>query len=435
MANKTITLAHGHDTIELSVPESTRILQSDNAPAHVLGAQEVHDALADPIGTESLEAMLRARAPRRVAITISDITRAVPNRVLLPPILETIADAGIPDEAVVIVVGTGMHRPSTEAEHETLVGPQIRSRYRIIDHRADDPEGLTRVSSDPHVAVSREFAEADFRIVTGFIEPHFMAGFSGGRKGVCPALVDLATVHRFHGYETLASPAAREGRLEGNPCHEIASSIAGTVGVDFLCNVAINRDKEIVSIYCGDLFEAHQRGTRDVALWNGVELDETFDIVVTSGGGAPLDHTYYQTVKGMCMALPALHSGSTLLVVSGCSEQFGSPEYVDVMTEYAARPGQFIVDIAHTPNRAKKDQWQYQMQCRVIDRIGAERILFVSDYLREEFMPITAANPVEGPGGATERAQRTLDRLLAEQPNASVAAIPEGPYTMLIPST
>lgn len=435
MANKTIPLAHGHDTIELSVPHSTRVLQSEHAPETVLGTGEIRDALAHPTGTDSLEALLRARSPRRVAITISDITRAVPNRILLPPILETIAAVGIPDEAVVIVVGTGMHRPSTEAEHETLVGPHILARYRIVDHRADDPDGLTRISTDPHVAVSSEFAEADFRIVTGFIEPHFMAGFSGGRKGVCPALVDLATVQRFHGYETLASPAAREGLLEGNPCHEIASSIARTVGVDFLCNVAINREKQIVGIYCGDLFEAHERGTRDVSLWNGVRLDETFDIVITSGGGAPLDHTYYQTVKGMCMALPALHSRSTLLIVSGCSEQFGSPEYVDVMTRYATRPAQFIADIAQTPNQAKKDQWQYQMQCRVIDRIGAGRILFVSDFLREEFLPITAAHPVGGPGTASERAQRALDRLLSEQPGSSVAAIPDGPYTMLIPST
>ena len=428
----TIQLAHGHDTVELRLPDTATILKPTEQPDRVLGADAVRAALAAPIGTPSLEELVRARSPRRVAITISDITRAVPNKVFLPPILETLDRAGVPDDAIVIVVGTGMHRPSTPAEHEILVGRDVLARYRVIDHRADDLSTLTTVSQDPYVAVSREFASAEFRIVTGFIEPHFMAGFSGGRKGVCPALVDLATIQRFHGYETLASPSAREGLLDGNPCHAIASEVARTVGVDFLFNVAINRSKQIVGIYCGELFEAHARGCRDVMRWNGVKIDRRYDIVVTSGGGAPLDHTFYQTVKGLCMALPALHTGSTLLIVSSCYEQFGSEEYVALMREYSLLPAEFISRIARDAGRTGKDQWEYQMQCRVIDRIGVENILFVSDDLDAEFQAIAAVNPVVGPGKAAERAQSALDRLLAERPGASVAVIPDGPYTMLI---
>jgi nickel-dependent lactate racemase len=344
-----------------------------------------------------------------------------------------VAGAGVPDEAIMIIVGTGMHRPSTQAELEHLVGRETLTRFRVVDHTAEIPATLVQVSDEPYVAVNGNFAEADFRIVTGFIEPHFMAGFSGGRKGVCPALVDLDTIQRFHGFRTLSHQLAVEGVLEGNPCHETALSVARETGVDFLFNVAINRRKEIIGIYCGELETAHGAGCHDVAACTTARPAQTFDIVVTCGGGYPLDQNFYQTVKAICMALPALHAESTLVVVSHCREQLGSPEYTDLMKRYAGRWRDFLADLAARPDRTEKDQWELQMQCRVLERVGQERILLVSDGLEPELQKVAGVTPVLGPAPVAERLQQTVDRLLREHPGASIAVIPDGPYTMLKP--
>jgi len=197
---QTARLLYGKDGIDVRVPESAAVLAGRHPPAVPDADAAVRAALAGPIGTAPLAELLRRRQPGSVAITISDITRPVPNQDLLPPLLAELNAAGVADEQVVVIIGTGMHRPSTPAERQTLLGDELLKRLEVLDHRADAPDTLTQVSDDPPVRVSRRFLEADFRVVTGYIEPHFMAGYSGGRKGVCPALVDLATVQRFHGY-------------------------------------------------------------------------------------------------------------------------------------------------------------------------------------------------------------------------------------------
>lgn len=429
---RTATLAYGKRRVSLSIPDAATVLEPDGAshPAP-LGAVEIDDALNHPIDSAPLLQLLQARRPRSVAITISDITRAVPNRQFMPVILDVIDRAGIPRAAVTIIVGTGMHRPSTAAEHLELLGAEIVETYEVIDHKADDADGLVTVSDDPYVAVNRRFAEADFRIVTGFIEPHFMAGFSGGRKGVCPALVDLRTIQRFHGFQTLSDPRAREGVLDGNPCHETALEVARAVGVDFLFNVAINDDKQIIGIYAGDLEAAHARGCGDVAAWTGVRLEQPYDIVITHGGGYPLDQNFYQTVKGMCLALPALHEKSTMLLLSECTQQLGSPEYTELMRHYSGRWQQFAADAATHLDRTDKDQWELQMQTRVLDRIGQDRLFFFSDGMDAEYQEIASVTPIHGAEPAEVRLQAKLDSLLAANPNATVAVIPGGPYTIL----
>jgi nickel-dependent lactate racemase len=355
----------------------------------------------------------------------------VPNRQFLPAILRLLNDAGVDDSRIVIIIGTGMHRASSEQERELLVGRDILGRVEVIDHRADDVETLVKVSDEPPVRVCRQFAEVDFRIVTGFIEPHFMAGFSGGRKGVCPALVDLQTIQRFHGYETLSSPNADNGILEGNPCHESALSVARAVGVDFLFNVAITRDRRIAGIYCGDLEEAHLAGCEQVGRWTTAHIDEPFDLVITSGGGYPLDLNFYQTVKGMCGALPVLAEHSTLLQVSHCGEQLGSRAYTELMLSYDNDWRRFLTDIAANRDETRLDQWELQMQARVLARIGEEKLWFVSDGIPTEIQQHIAVKPILGSGDAQARAQRAIDKYLDTNPDAGIAVIPEGPYTML----
>jgi lactate racemase len=428
---KNVKLLYGTDGMELGVPDSAEILTGKHIPAIVDPDTAVAEALAEPISSPSLDQIVAAKRPQSVAITVSDITRPVPNRLFLPAMLKALNAAGIDDSQIVIIIGTGMHRPSTPDERDQIVGPETLARIEVIDHHADDPSTLVRVSDDPPVSLCRRFAEADLRIVTGYIEAHFMAGFSGGRKGVCPALVDLATVQRFHGFETLANPAADTGNLQNNPCHEIALKVAQTVGVDFLFNVAITADRRLAGIYCGDLVAAHEAGCRDVSEWTTAEIDAPFDLVVTNGGGFPLDQTFYQTVKGMCTALPALGPESTLLQVSLCAEKLGSPTYTELMLHWNNDWRSFLADIEAHRDVTKLDQWEFQMQCRVLERIGVERLRFVSDGIDADTQQQIAVNPVLGEGDAPARAQRAIDEFISSRPDARVAVIPEGPYTML----
>ena len=431
MKTKTVKLLYGKSGMVLRVPGDAAVLEGEDIPAIADPASAVSEALGNPIGSPPLGELISKKRPRTVAITISDITRPVPNKVFLPPMLEVLNAAGVADSQIVIIIGTGMHRPSTPEELDILVGRDIQSRIEVIDHTADKPETLVTVSSDPPVSVNRRFAEADFRIVTGYIEPHFMAGFSGGRKGVCPALVDLATIERFHGYETLADPQADAGILESNPCHQIALRVARTVGVDLLFNVAITRDRQIAGIYCGELDAAHLAGCKDVAEWTSADIAGFFDLVITNGGGYPLDATFYQTVKGMCGALPALERDSTLLIVAGCSEGLGEDAYAELLLSYGGDWRRFLSDIADTET-TRFCQWDLQMRCRVLERIGIEKLRFVSDGIEREIQKRISVTPVLGDGDAQARAQRAIDEYLAANPAARIAVIPDGPYTMLV---
>jgi nickel-dependent lactate racemase len=429
--NKRITMLYGRRGLQLRFPEHAAVLATEVIPPLPDPVASIGKALAKPIGCLPLSELLARKRPRSVAITISDITRPVPNKVFLPPLLELLSEAGIADERICVIIGTGMHRPSSEAEKEILVGRNLLERLEVIDHVADDESSMVDISRDPLVRINRRFLEADFRIVTGYIEPHFMAGFSGGRKGVCPALVDLATIQRFHGFETLANPKADNGILDGNPCHEIALAVARNVEVDFLLNVALTQKRETAGLYCGDLEQAHLAGCREVARWTTTEFAEPFDLVVTNGGGFPLDLTFYQTVKGMCTALPALHGNSTMLQVSECAEKLGSREYTELMLRWGHDWKGFMKEIEEHKDRTELDQWELQMQCRVLKRIGRERLLFVSDGVPEEIQRRICVNPVLGTGSAKERAQRVVDEFVDANPAARIAVIPDGPYTML----
>jgi len=428
---RTVKLLYGREGMALRVPAAATILTGRHPPAVQDAPEAVRAALADPIGSQPLSELLAAKRPTTVAITVSDITRPVPNKQFIPAVLAELNAAGVADDRIVIIVGTGMHRPNTAEELDFILGADILKRVEVINHTADRPETLTKVSDDPPVSVAARFAEADFRIVTGYIEPHFMAGFSGGRKGVCPALVDLPTLQRFHGYDTLADPRADNGVLEGNPCHEIALKLARTVGVDFLFNVAITQDRQIAGIYCGDLVEAHLAGCEQVAKWTMVEIAGPFDLVVTCAGGYPLDQTFYQTVKGMCTALPALGRDTTLLQVSHCGERLGGKAYTELIMTWAGNWRGFLDHIRQHRHETTLDQWEFQMRCRVLDRIGVENLWLATDGIDADTQQRMNLTPILGDGDAAARAQRAIDEYVAARPAARIAVIPEGPHTML----
>lgn len=425
-----LTLRYGTQGLLLRVSDSMTVLKGAAMrdlpdPPHAVGK-----ALAEPIGCPPLRQIAKRRPVRSAVITISDITRPVPNELLVTEILRELNAAGIADDKVTILIATGMHRPSTPQERRQMLGDDLLRRCRVIDHQADQADDLLLICDDPPVRVNRHYVEADLRIVTGLIEPHFMAGYSGGRKGICPGLVDLDTVQRFHGFRTMADPSSVEGRLEGNPCHVEAMRVAESVGCDFLVNVAITHQRQPAGIYAGDIVQAHRVGCDDVARWSSVTLDEPYDLVITSAGGYPLDSNFYQTVKGMVTALPALHDNSRLVICSACAE-IGSAEYQQTMRAFGRNWRGFLEHIAATP-QTNKDQWQYQMQCRVLKRIGVDQLFLAGDGIPADQLEQLAVRPLPGRGNAQQRVQSYLDAFAVEQPDARIALIPEGPYTMLI---
>jgi nickel-dependent lactate racemase len=241
--------------------------------------------------------------------------------------------------------------------------------------------------------------------------------------------VDLDTVQRFHGYKTMGDPAAVEGKLAGNPCHEIAIRVAVQMGCDFLVNAAITNSREPAGVFAGDLIAAHEKGCEQVGTWTSATVEKPYDLVVQSAGGYPLDESFYQTVKGMVTALPALHEASTLLLCTACTE-VGSVEYTELMRQHGGDYRAFLNQIKTTDATAK-DQWEYQMQTRVLARIGVARLMMANDGLPMEVQRGLAVTPAPGNGSAAERAQQLIDEFAGQDPDARIAVIPEGPYTML----
>jgi lactate racemase len=428
---KKIRNLYGKGAMDLNVPPSTEVLQRQDIPAVASCDKAIQKALDSPIGSASLKKLLQDKKPSTVAITISDITRPVPNRIFTPHLLKILNTSGIKDSQIVIIIGTGMHRPSTPLEHKLLLGSEILKRIEVIDHMSDNPETLTKVSDNPPANLCSRFYDADFKIVTGFIEPHFMAGFSGGRKGVCPALVDLKTIQMFHGYKTLANPNTQNGSLKNNPCHEIAIKIAKAVGIDFLFNVSITKNREIAGIYCGDLEKAHLTGCQEVAKLMTVDIERSYDLVITNGGGYPLDQTFYQTVKGMCTAMPALNKNSKLLISSHCNEQLGSNAYSNLMLKYDNDWRKFLNDISSRPDETQLDQWEFQMHTKVLELIDLDNLWFVSDGIPAEIQKRISVHPILGHGNVQQRTQQTIDKYVKNNPEAQIAIIPEGPHTIL----
>ena len=419
----------GKGRMTLDLPASASVLIGPEIPALPEPQAAVRQALRQPIGSASLRDIAVSKKPATVVITISDITRPVPNELLVTAILQELNAAGVPDSACTVLIATGMHLPSSQKERDILLGKDLQKRVAVVDHDSRDTASLVKVTDDPPLSISRLYADADLKIVTGLIEPHFMAGFSGGRKGVCPGLVDLATIQRFHGYAVMGDPNSVEGRLIGNPCHEIATEAAHRIGVDFLVNVAITHDRSLAGIYAGDLDEAFLAGCQDAAKWTAATFDEPYGLVVTCAGGFPLDTSFYQTVKGMCCALPALNPGGTMLTVSAC-DRVGDKEYEEIYDQFGSNWRGFLEHIA-SRDETIKDQWGYQMQTRVLERLGVERTIFANDGLSLETQHKIAVTPAPGKGDAQARAQRFIDQYVSDHPDARIAVIPEGPYTML----
>jgi nickel-dependent lactate racemase len=358
-----VELPYGRELLLVDVPDTATVLRPQataplpDAPAAVL------TALRSPLAGPPLRE--RVHAGQTVAIVISDITRPVPNELLLRPILAELAAAGIPDAGVTIVNGTGLHRSNTDAELHEMLGPELASRYRIVQHVARDRSTLTEVGRSKGVPAElcTAYVEADVRVVTGFVEPHLFAGYSGGPKGVMPGVAGADIVMSNHGAPNLAHPQARWGVTRGNPVWEELDAVVAMCPPHFLLNVTLDSERNLTGVFAGDLTPAHAAAVEQARKQYLVSVPYPYDVVVTTNMGYPADTTLYQAVKGMSVAAEGVREGGAILLVAGCEEGIGSTDYEEGLRA-AASPAALLERILHT-EQPRHDQWQIQCQAMV----------------------------------------------------------------------
>jgi lactate racemase len=417
-----VRLEYGRTGLEVELPDDrpVRTLAYKNAPPLVDPAGEVARVMEHPTGSPPLSQIARGR--KDACIVICDITRPVPNEMILTPMLATLEAAGIPRDAVTILVATGLHRPSTPAEHVEMLGQHIVDHYKIVDHRGQDLESHAYLGESPRgvpIWIDRHYVEADLKITTGLIEPHLMAGFSGGRKLICPGIAALETIKVWHGPDFLEHPQADCGILEGNPVHEENTWIAQKVGCDFIVNTVIDAQRRPLKWVAGDMIAAFHEGVDFVRNVVTDTVPEPVDVVVTSSAGYPLDTTFYQAVKGLTGALPIVKEGGTIILAASLSEGIGSPQFCRLFEENATLEG--FVERILGKDYFVMDQWQLEELAKVRRKA---KVKLITDGLPAEAIDrlfVESAPSVE---------QAVAASLAEYGPGATLAVIPKGPYVL-----
>jgi nickel-dependent lactate racemase len=417
-----VTLDYGRTGLEVELPDERVIgpLAIQPTPPLPDPEQAITGALAQPIGGPPLAEVAKGR--KNACILVCDITRPVPNRLILPPLLRTLEDQGIGRRDITILVATGLHRPNEGAELEEMLGSETVRHYRVENHHGKvlaEHDYLGTTARGVPVYLDRRYVRADLKITTGLIEPHLMAGYSGGRKVICPGIAALETVKVWHGPDFLEHPKADSGIVEGNPVHEESSAIARMAGCDFIVNVCLDDQRRITWVGAGHMERAWEAGVAFVQQVVRVPVPEAVDVVVTSCAGYPLDATFYQAVKGMTGALPIVKEGGTIILAASLSEGLGSPEYQSLMADNP--------DLAVFKQRILSkdyfvmDQWQLEELAKVVARC---KVKVVSDGLPPETLRRCHVEPAATVEEAVETSLR------AYGPDARVAVIPKGPYVL-----
>ena len=389
--------------------------RTDTYDAGKSEADLVREALAHPIGTPRLRELAKGR--QKVVLVTSDHTRAVPSKLTLPILLAEIR-AGNPDADITILIATGLHRPTTEEEQRRMFGDAIVDQEKIVVNKAFEDEDFERVCELPSGAelwVNKLALHCDLLVTEGFIEPHFFAGFSGGRKSILPGICNAVTVNENHSYKAIASPYAATGVLEHNPIHEDMVFAARAVNVQFIMNVALNAEKKVIAAFAGDLEQAHLQGVefvRGLAQCPSV----TGDIVVTSNGGYPLDQNLYQSPKAVATAEACCRDGGVIIMCASCCDGMGGTHFeklivrgtVDEIDDYLSKI---------PPKETIPEMWCAQIFSRILKK---HRIILVTNYLDHEMVRKANMIPASSPDEALEMAYGMMGR------DAEVVVIPDG---------
>jgi nickel-dependent lactate racemase len=423
--NQTISLAYGKGDLSIKLPENIVATVIRKHPLEKIPDQlsAVLTAFEQPIGSKSLRDLALGR--KSACILVCDITRPVPNGLFLRPMIEILIAAGIPAAKITVLIATGLHRPNEGDELAEVIGdPWVLENVAVENHFARNEEdhvdlGLTPTRKTP-VKINRRFVDADLRISTGLVEPHFMAGWSGGRKVVAPGVAHHETIRTFHSARFMADPLAVQCNLVGNPLHEEQLEIVRMIGDVYALNTVIDEERDLVHVTFGEVIESHLAAVNFIKQTTHVPIDRKFSTVITSSAGYPLDKTYYQTIKGMVTPLDILAPGGTLIMVSECSEGFGSTEFREAQERLLALgPERFLATLM-AKSFADIDEWQSQMQVKTM-RIG--RIVLYAPRLSDDDRASTAVE-------FSSNLQDSIVAAIDGSADRSVAVIPEGPYVV-----
>ena len=417
-----VHINYDRDGLDIQVPDDAQPTVLRMKPTQPMPDPdaELRRILSHPIAAPALRELAKGR--RSACVVMSDITRPVPNRLILPAVLQEIEAGGVPKSEVTILVGTGIHRAATQEELVEMAGPEIVAAYRIVNHDARDPGahrlvGVTRRGTP--AKIDKTYVEADLRVLTGLIEPHLMAGFSGGRKSICPGVASLETVKVWHGPAFIESPRAECGCIEGNAVHEETLEIAKLARVDFIVNAVMNERREVVGLFAGDLVQAHEAGVKRCREIVSAQIEKPFDVVVTTSAGYPLDTTFYQAIKGLTGAMPAVKPGGTIILAAGMTQGIGGPEFTQLCRDMPDLDT-FMRKIVHEGYYAT-DQWQLEELAKAARHAD---IWVYTDGIAKDRLAELFVTPIDS---VEEGIVKALEK---HGPGATLAVIPEGPYVL-----
>jgi nickel-dependent lactate racemase len=414
-----IQLAYGEGHLTIECPDDRTAVITPNEREGISDERTaIHTALDAPTAGTSLRQLVKTDT--RICILFTDITRATPNDRMIPWLLDYLSF--VPKENIILLNQLGTHRPNSRAELEKMLTKEVVNNYRVLNAEPENREahvqfGTTRDGTP--ALINRHAVEADLRIVTGFIEPHLFAGFSGGPKGIMPGVAALETVMSNHSVENIAAPHATFGITYGNPIWEEMLAIAQRTGPKFLLNVSLNNSRQITNVFSGDLIEAHKTGCDFVKRSAMQAVAEPFDVVVTTNSGHPLDLNLYQGVKGMSAGARILKEGGTLILAAECREGVPSGSELDKLLRYAQNPEE-VLTLLSTPGFERPEQWQAQIQA-LIQRKADVRVYssLDDDTLRAAHLAPCA-----------DISATIAEELEKHGPDARVAVLPQGPLTI-----
>jgi nickel-dependent lactate racemase len=416
-------LAYGTKGLAVSVPDDAVVVEPREPPALLDEAAAVRDALRSPLSGPGLEEIVRRAGPDgEIAVVFPDLTRPMPNQTVLPPLLAELGAAGAGPERVQLLCATGTHRQATRAEMEALVGSDVASRYRIHDHVSDDGCHVRVGEADgTPVLLDRHYVEAAVRIATGFVEPHFFAGWSGGPKGICPGLAATDTILEAHSPKRLADPRSTWMLTEGNPVHEFVRAATALCPPDLSVDVTIDSQRRLTGVFAGPLPDGHLAARGFASRTVTQQVDGLFDVVLTTNGGSPLDRNLYQAVKGMAAAERVVAPGGVIVLAAQCQD--GLPD----SGEFAAilRGASEVADLIHPLGPGRLDAWQGQVLGRVLERA---EVWVYSDGLSDQEVRSAMLTPVGDPTAAVAEA---LER---SGPGGRLCVLPHGPLTVATPA-
>jgi nickel-dependent lactate racemase len=414
-----VRFAFGKNGLMVTLPDeyTYEVIESRTSSPVSNPVDTINDALEHPVTGRSLQEL--AKGKKSAAIAVCDITRPVPNRVILPLVLEKLHKTGIDVDGISIIIATGLHRNATPEEILAIVGPEVAAKYKVLNHdarRAEQQRFLGNTKKGTPVYIDERYMGADLHLSLGFIEPHLMAGFSGGRKLIAPGLAGEPTIKTIHSPKFMREPKATEGSIHGNPLHNELLEIAGMAGHDFILDVTLTPDRQISGVFAGEPVAAHAAGMEFLLRTSLERLTGLADVVITSAAGYPLDLTFYQTIKGVTAAQHVVKPGGRILTIGECSEGVGSPEFSEKLRTLTGfkiyldeiKQGDVVVD-----------QWQLEK----LALIGLNHeLFFYAPGVRDEQLGVLARNSFSDLDEAVRAALRGLPA------NSRVALVPEGPY-------